>query len=53
MFLFDRARIYSESPERRTPSIDDLYEISGNEARELFPPLALSTVPCITATLRG
>jgi D-amino-acid dehydrogenase len=40
--LFDRARnlILSRQERRGLPSIDDLYEISGSEARELFPLLA-------------
>ena len=40
--LFDRARnlILSRQEHRGLPSIDDLYEISGSEAHELFPPLA-------------
>jgi D-amino-acid dehydrogenase len=40
--LFDRARnlILSRQERRGLPSRDDLYEISGSEARELFPPLA-------------
>jgi D-amino-acid dehydrogenase len=39
--LFDRARnlILSRQEQRGFPSIDDLYEISDREARELFPPL--------------
>jgi D-amino-acid dehydrogenase len=40
--LFDRARslVLGRQERRSLPSLDDLYEISGSEARELFPPLA-------------
>jgi glycine/D-amino acid oxidase-like deaminating enzyme len=40
--LFDRARslVLGRQERRGLPSLDDLYEISGSEARELFPPLA-------------
>src|SRR5262252_7193246 len=40
--LFDRARslVLGRQERRGLPSIDDLYEISGSEAKELFPPLA-------------
>src|SRR5713101_2626830 len=40
--LFDHARslVLGRQERRGLPSIDDLYEISGSEARELFPPLA-------------
>jgi D-amino-acid dehydrogenase len=40
--LFDRARslVLGRQERRGLPSADDLYEISGSEARELFPLLA-------------
>src|SRR6266446_2645237 len=40
--LFDHARtlVLDRQERRGLPSIDDLHEISGSEARELFPPLA-------------
>src|SRR5215475_2626085 len=40
--LFDRARslVLGRQERRGLPSLDDLYEISGSEAQELFPPLA-------------
>ncbi|MEM7126161.1 MAG: FAD-binding oxidoreductase [Chloroflexota bacterium] len=39
-FTKTKATIFQRQQERDTPSVDDLYEISPGEAKELFPPLA-------------